>query len=111
MKEKYLKAYEFYKTQYPESVLLFHIGNSYYAFQSDACIVANIKECCLSCLSCNYKEDLYWCGCHQDQLENICSQLRKQARVAVTIVDYRNSQGSFDVPKVKQILQDMEDDY
>lgn len=41
----------------------------------------------------------------------MCYKLRNIAQLPVTVVEYRDSTGSFTVPKVKQILQDMEDDY
>ena len=108
MKKEYLEAYEFYKRQHPGSVILFHMGNSYYAFENDAWIVAKMEECYAAY---NYEEEYYWYRFHQDALESMCSNLRNIAQTPVTVVDYRNSQGSFDIPKVKQILQDMEDDY
>lgn len=108
MKKEYLEAYEFYKRQYPHSVILFHIGNGYYAFEDDAFVVAEIDG--FSVLY-SYEERYHWYDFHQDELEVMCGKLRNIAQIPVTVVDYRNSQGSFDIPKVKQILQDMEDDY
>ena len=108
MKEDYLAAYEFYKRQYPNSVILFHIDNGYYAFESDAFVVADIDG--FSVLY-NREEDYHWYDFHQDELEAMCYKLRNIAELPVTVVEYRDSTGSFTVPKVKQILQDMEDDY
>lgn len=108
MKENYLTAYEFYKRQYPGGVILFHVSNGYYAFEDDAFVVADVDG--YSVLY-NREEHYHWYDFHQDELETMCYKLRNIAQISVTIVDYRNSQGSFDVPKVKQILQDMEDDY
>lgn len=108
MKEDYLAAYEFYKRQYPGSVILFHIGNCYCVFEDDAFIVAEVDG--YSVLY-NCEDNYHWYDFHQDELEVMCYKLRNIAQRPVTVVDYRNSKGSFDIPKVKQIIQDMEDDY
>lgn len=109
MKEDYLAAYEFYKRQYPNSVILFHIGEWYCAFESDAYVMMVY----LDGYSIGYSSEggYHWCDFHQSELEVMCNKLRNMANLPVTVVEYRNSQGSFDIPKVKQILQDMEDDY
>lgn len=109
MKEDYLAAYEFYKRQYPNSVILFHIGEWYYAFENDAYVMQHYTDGC----SIGYDNEggYHWYDFHQSELEVMCNKLRNIAELPVTIVEYRNSQGSFDIPKVKQILQDMEDDY
>ena len=108
MKEDYLAAYEFYKRQYPGGVVLFHIGNGYCALEDDAFVVADVDG---DSVLYNREECYFWYDFHQDELETMCYKLRNIAQIPVTIVDCRNSQGSFDVPNVKQILQDMEDDY
>lgn len=108
MKEDYLAAYEFYKRQYPNSVILFHIGEGYYAFESDAYVMAELDGFSIAY---SREEDYHWYDFHQSELEVMCNKLRDIAEFPVTVVEYRNSQGSFDIPKVKQILQDMEDDY
>lgn len=108
MKEDYSAAYEFYKRQYPNSVILFHIGYSYYAFESDAYVVADLDSFSIFY---SREEDYCWYDFHQYKLDVMCYKLRNIAELPVTVVEYRNNIGSFDVPKVKQILQDMEDDY
>lgn len=108
MKEDYLAAYEFYKRQYPNSVILFHIGNGYYAFESDAYAVADVDG--FSVLH-NREDGYFWYDFHQDELDAMCYKLRNIAELPITVVEYRDNTGSFTIPKVKQILQDMEDDY
>lgn len=108
MKTEYLESYEFYKRQYPDSVVLFRIGSGYYAFEDDAFVVAEAGGLAVSY---NQEGRYHWHGFHQDELEAVCYNLRNFAQVPVTVMEYRNSQGAFDIPKVKQILQDMEDDY
>lgn len=108
MKKIYLEAYEFYKRQHPGCVILFHIGNSYYAFEDDAFVVADAV--CLAVLY-DPEEKYHWYDFHQDELEMTCYMLRNKFNQPVTTVDYRDEDGSFNIPKVKQILQDMEDDY
>lgn len=108
MKEDYLAAYEFYKRQYPNSVILFHIGEGYYAFESDAYVMAELDGFSIIY---SREEDYHWYDFHQSELETMCYKLRNIAELPVTVVEYRDSAGSFTVPKVKQILQDMEDDY
>ena len=108
MKEEYLEAYEFYKRQYPSSIILFHIGNGYYAFEDDAFVVAETDG--FSVLY-SHEEQYHWYDFCQDELEAVCDKLRNIAQKPVTVVEYRNSLGSFDIPKVKQILQDIWDDY
>lgn len=101
MKHEYLEAYEFYKRQYPNNVILFHIGCVYVNFDT----MVNVGG-----YLCSRGWDRQWRCFHQNKLEEILLGLRKY-NIPVTVVEYRNEQGSFDVPKVKQILQDMEDDY
>lgn len=107
MKKEYLEAYEFYKGQHPGNIILFHIGYGYYAFEDDAFVVSEIDGCSVLY---NIEECYYWYDFHQNELMMMCNKLRA-ANFSLTVVDYRNSQGSFDIPKVKQILQDIEDDY
>jgi len=104
MKHEYLEAYEFYKRQYPNNVILFHIGCAYINFDMIANIGGN------SITVCSRGWGRHWYCFHQKELEKILFTLRKR-NIPVTVVEYRNEQGSFDIPKVKQILQDMEDDY
>ena len=108
MKKYYLEAYEFYKRQYLGNVILFHIDKSYRAFEDDAIILAAIDNK-LACYITN--QDGRYYEVSQDRLEEMCHKLCNISEMSVTIVDYRNSQGVFDVPKVKQILADIEDDY
>lgn len=108
MKSEYLEAYEFYKRQYPEHIILFHIKDNYCALEDDAGVVAKINS---SSVLYNSKEGYCWSNFNQNKLQLVCDKLKNIAHVPVTVIDYRNDQGSFDIPKVKQILQDMEDDY
>lgn len=108
MKEDYLAAYEFYKRQHPDSIILFHIINGYYAFEDDAFIVADIDGYSVMY---SHEEGYHWYDFHQDELEVMCYKLRNDGLFPVIIVDYRDSNGEFNIPKVKQILQDIEDDY
>lgn len=89
-------------------MILFHIGMGYYAFEDDAYVVADIDG--FSVLY-SREEGYHWYDFHQGELEAMCDKLRNIAELPVTVVEYRDSQGSFVIPKVKQILQDMEDDY
>ena len=104
MKKEYLAAYEFYKRQYHNNCILFHIGNKYLAFEEDVSTISRI------CRRFIWHKDYSWCEFLQEMLEDTCYKLSIN-NIPVTIVDYRNSFGVFDIPKVKQIMQDIEDDY
>ncbi len=107
MKHEYIEAYEFYKRQYPGNVILFHIGAGYYAFEDDSFVVADIDGYSISY---SREDDYHWYDFYQDELEEMLLTMRK-VEISVTVVEHRDSDGSFNVPKVKQILQDIEDDY
>lgn len=105
MNNLYIEAYCFYKKQYAPNIVLFHVASRFETYMDDAEYISrvlNLPMCSKCQMPCCGFPDIYL----QDALT-----LLIRVGIPVSIVEYRNKDGSFDVPKVKQILQDMEDDY
>lgn len=105
MNSVYFEAYDFYKKQYAPNLVLFHVGSRYEAYEDDAERLAQVlNNVVLS------RHQLRFCDFPEEALEEIILLLL-QADIPVSTIEYRNEQGSFSIPKVKQIMQDIEDDY
>lgn len=109
MKNSILEAYDFYKRQYGCGIILFHIGQEYMAFKEDAMIVANLLE--PRCIELPLVDDIPAYSFNQDLLDEMVEILYGKYGISFTIIEYRDENGSYCLPKVKQILQDIEDDY
>lgn len=101
----YQEVYSFYKKRYTDGVVLFHIGTEMKAYFKDAKKVSEI-------LSWNhrYPGDLLSVSFQYSQLKPLLDRLIHTG-MTVHIVEYRNNNGDFVLPEVKQILRDIEDDY
>lgn len=96
----------FYRKSYTNSVLLFHVGFSYVAYDNDAVIVNELLNDVIIEKIDNHEQLKF----PDDRLEDVILRLA-QNNIAVHWIDYRDENGNFVIPKVKQILSDMEDDY
>lgn len=100
----HIEAYKFYKKEYA-GIILFHVGVNYEAYLDDALSVWKVRH-----PNVNPKSDITICRFSENKLMDVLQKLQEQG-LPVHIVEYRNSDGEFDVPKVKQIIEDMEADY
>lgn len=105
MNSLYLEAYRFYKEQYAPNVILFHISSQFECYLDDA-------ECLAQALAMPLCRRHYLpCLSFSDKSLEECVSLLLQADVPFTIVEYRAANGVYTIPKVKQILLDIESDY
>lgn len=109
MKRTYLDAYEFYKKRYHDNIILFHVGCEYLAFEDDGVVVSKANNDSISYFKDENGGSFY--SFDEDNLRAMLYRLRVLYDLPVTLIEYRNENGMFDVPKVKQIMQDMKDDY
>lgn len=101
----YKKAYLFYKNLYANSLILFHIATEFQAYEDDAIYLAQIlNEPVL------YKHEIKCCSFPDYALEDMLLLL-VQMNIPVQVIEYRDSNGLFTVPKVKQIMDDILEDY
>lgn len=105
MDSLYFEAYRFYKKQYAPSLVLFHIGSQFEAYEDDATRLSEILNIPISL------RGPLKCCCFPDHTINEVLSCFIQIPAPVHIIEYRNLYGAFGIPKVKQILQDLEDDY
>lgn len=105
MKSLYQAVYAFYKKAYPSGVVLFRVGTQVEAYAEDAQIVSGITG-----IQLHVSRDLVLCRFQYSMLAEWLDVL-VQAGMKVHIVEYRNPNGIFVLPEVKQILSDYEDDY
>ncbi len=96
---------DFYKELYPNETFLFHVSNEYVIVNNDAIRVAGVLN-----LPVNNMDKINLCCFSEDMLNDAVFRL-VQANIAVHIVEYRDNSGKFALPKVKQILDDIESDY
>lgn len=100
-----MEAYDFYKKEYAFGLVLFHVGSNYEAYFEDAVCLGKVLK--IPAITIN---DIPVFAFKEKMLERIMSLLI-QNKVAVHIIEYRDEDGNFSYPKVKQILNDMEADY
>lgn len=101
----YEVVYDFYKRLYPNETFLFHVSNEYVAVNNDAVRVADVLNLPISNM-----DKISLCCFSEDMLNDAVFRL-VQANIAVHIVEYRDNSENFALPKVKQILDDIESDY
>lgn len=108
MKEIRFEAYSFYKQEYATGVLLFHVGSNFEMYEQDADLLWKIlrKEPALG-----FKVKATDCAVFQEENLEMMMKILAKNDVAIHIIEYRNEKGEFDVPKVKQIINDINDDY
>jgi DNA mismatch repair ATPase MutS len=105
MTNLYIEAYEFYHKAYTNSLVLFHIGSEMEAYEDDA---EKLNQTLHRPLQTEH--DIKCCHFPHSELQDILFNL-VQHNVAVSVVEYRDHDGSYSIPKVKEILEDMESDY
>lgn len=97
MDNLYLDAYKFYKRTHANSLLLFHVGSRYEACEEDA---TKLSEKC----------GIKLCGFPDNEVSEVMARLSSDS-INMYIVEYRDNCGNFSIPKVKQIMEDIEADY
>lgn len=101
----YLEAFEFYKKEHANSLVLFHVASSYEAYEDDAVQLSELTS------NPYLKGDgLKVCRFPENLLSDVIANLTSRS-VPVYIVEYCDENGNFAIPNVKQILEDMEADY
>lgn len=105
MKNLYQEVYRFYKERYPDGVVLFHIGTEMVAYFEDAVRVSDVL-----CSPYRTPRDLVKASFQYASLARNLNRLVRTG-MAVHLVEYRDSNGVFTLPEVKQILSDTEADY
>ena len=86
MNTRQIDAYRYYKQQYPNALILFHIDKQYMAIFNDG---------------------------HTEEFpdDDICKLSDLGDTYELRIIEYRNDAGKFDFPDIKQIETDKERDY
>lgn len=86
MNTRQIDAYCYYKQQYPNALILFHIDGQYMAIFNDG---------------------------HMEEFpdDDICKLSDLGDTYELRIIEYRNDAGKFDFPDIKQIETDKERDY
>jgi len=96
----------FYRKSHANCVLLFHIGSNYISYDNDAIVLSGLLNNKTIEHIDNHKQLKF----PENQLEDVIHRLVQNA-IPVFWVEYRDDNGNFVLPKVKQILADMEADY
>ena len=91
MDNLYIEAYKFYKSEYAHGLVLFHIQSRFEAYEDDAIQLGAVLNLPV-------------------HLQNTLLFL-VQIGISVKTIEYRDENGVFAIPKVKQILDDIEADY
>ena len=104
MDNLYIEAYKFYKSEYAHGLVLFHIQSYFEAYEDDAIQLGTVLN-----LPVHLKEGVKFCGFPDYELENTLLFL-VQIGISVKTIEYRDENGIFSIPKVKQILDDIEVD-
>ncbi|NDV64019.1 hypothetical protein [Bacteroides sp. 224] len=109
MGNKNIQAYCYYKEQYPNTVVLFRVGNNYEVYQEDAESVAKIigldieKTEVSNSTFCKITFPV-------DKGLDFVSTLASH-NVITKMVSQRNENGEFDIPDINQLKTDKENDY
>ena len=101
MDNLYIEAYKFYKNDYAHGLVLFHIE----AYEDDAIQLGAVLN-----IPVHLQEGVKFCSFPDYELENTLLFL-VQIGISVKTIEYRDENGVFAIPKVKQILDDIEADY
>lgn len=99
-----LEAYHYYKAQYPDHVILFHLEGRYECYMQDAGTVEELHE-----YRYIYVEN-ETAIISEPKITNVVISLINRG-VMVKIIEYRDNNGKYNIPKVKQIRNDSEMDY
>ena len=106
MDNLYIEAYKFYKSEYAHGLVLFHIQSHFEAYEDDAIQLGAVLN-----LPVHLQEGVKFCSFPDYELENILLFLQPLDRLSKLKIEYRDENGVFAIPKVKQILDDIEADY
>lgn len=105
MDNLYIEAYKFYKNEYAHGLVLFHIHSYFEAYEDDAVQLGTSLN-----LPIQLKEGVKFCSFPDYELKNTLLFL-VQSDIPVKVIEYRDANGTFSIPKVKHILEDEEMDY
>jgi DNA mismatch repair ATPase MutS len=100
-----VRAYCYYKEQYPQSVIFFRVGNDYEAYREDAVTVNKIVGIEFG-QTMSEKKVKFSMNKGSDYISLLTSQ-----DIAVKTISQRNQNGDFDIPDVDLIINDKEIDY
>ena len=98
MDNLYIEAYKFYKNDYAHGLVLFHIQSHFEAYEDDAIQLGAALN-----LPVHLQEGVKFCSFPDYELENTLLFL-VQIGISVNTIEYRDENGVFAIPKVKQIL-------
>lgn len=99
-------ALNYYRNiEHVNGLVLFHVKNCFVSYQDDA-----EKLICLCDVNIDKKDGLLSSSFPEEQLQTLLPKISDYSK-GVHIVEYRNEYGIFDIPKVKQILDDQGIDY
>lgn len=104
MKGFHIEAYQFYKKEYA-GIILFHVGKNYETYLDDALCLWKMEPPGTA-----HQDKNFMYRFPENKLTDILQRLGEMG-LSAYIIEYRNADGEFDIPKVKQILDDMEADY
>lgn len=96
----------FYRKTHANYVLLFHVDSYYVAYNNDATVLNELLNNGSTEIVDNHIQFKF----PDKDLANVI-QLFAQRTIPVKWIEYRDDNGNFVLPKVKQILADLEDDY
>lgn len=103
MDSKNIEAYNYYKQQYPGTVIFFRVGNNYEAYQEDAKIVSPI-------IGEEPGSNMNKISFPTDKVYDFIALLANH-NITTKLISYRNENGDFDVPDIEKIKYDQEIDY
>ena len=105
MGNKNIKAYCYYKQQYPETVVFFRVNNNYEVYQEDAEKIGKILGLDIENTTLNAKV-IFPVEKGYDYVSELTSH-----NLIIKMISQRNQDGEFDVPDVDEIKTDEEIDY
>lgn len=96
----------FYRKSHANCVLLFHVGSEYIGYDDDAIVLSGL----LNDKTIEHADNHKLLKFPENQLEDVIHRL-VQSALPVSWVEYRDENGNYVLPKVKQVLADRKDDY
>lgn len=109
MGSKNIKAYCYYKQQYPETVIFFRVGNNYEIYQEDAERVSKIVGIDTEEFLQN-QESSVKVKFPADMAYEYTSVLASH-NIVIKMISHRNENNEFDVPNIDELQMDKEIDY
>ena len=101
MERKQIEAYDFYKNEYPGTLLFFHVKDRYVVLSDDSSRVAKLLD-----QNVGESSELSF----KDDDMSIFKTLG-DFDIQIRLIDYRNDNGEFDYPDIKLIKKEKQDDY